>query len=168
VPSRPVTDDEIAAAMDPFAEVGGYVERTNDPRTYFFTKANKRNDYWRDLEVQKDRMYNGIPFVLNLQDRAMTELMCGPGDEPLYDRTQEHLGGSDAMVIMVRRQLIAAARTLREQDIAPANLDNPDLDRVRSATLILPEGADWQTISADARDADSGAPIAADAPLILD
>jgi nitrite reductase/ring-hydroxylating ferredoxin subunit len=168
VPYRPVTDEEVAAAMDPFGEVGGYEERTNDPRTYFFTKANKRNDYWRDLEVQKDRMYNGIPFVLNLQDRAMTELMCGPGDEPLYDRTQEHLGGSDAMVIMVRRQLIAAARTLREQDIAPPNLDNPDLDRVRSATLILPEGADWQTISADARDADSGAPIAADAPLILD
>ena len=120
-----------------------------------------------DLEVERDRMYNGIPFVLNLQDRAMTELMCGPGDEPLYDRTQEHLGSSDAMGVMVRRQLINAAKALRERDEVPPNVDDPSLDRVRSATLILPEGADWQAASAAARDADSGAPVAADAPLIL-
>ena len=166
-PDGPVSAEEIAAAMDPFAEVGGYEERTNDPRSYFFTRANKRNDYWRDLEVEREQMYNGIPFVLNLQDRAMTELMCGPDDEPLYDRTQEHLGSSDAMVIMVRRQLINAARALREHDEVPPNLDDPGLDRVRSATLILPEGADWKAASAAARDADSGAPVAADAPLIL-
>ena len=166
-PTAAVTADEIAAARDPFAAVGGYEERTNDPRSYFFTKANKRNDYWRDLEMEKDRMYNGIPFVLNLQDRAMTELMCGPGDEPLYDRTQEHLGSSDAMVIAVRRQLISAAVALRDEDKVPANLDNPGLDRVRAATLVLPEGADWQALSAAARDADSGAPVAADVPLIL-
>ncbi len=166
-PAGPVGEAEIAAAMDPFGDVGGYEERTNDPRSYFFTKANKRNDYWRDLEMEKDRMYNGIPFVLNLQDRAMTELMCGPGDEPLYDRTQEHLGSSDAMVIAVRRQLINAAVALRDEDRVPLNLDNPDLDRVRAATLILPEGADWQTLSAAARDADSGVAVAADVPLIM-
>ena len=166
-PHRPVTEDEIAAARDPFAEVGGYEERTNDPRTYFFTKANKRNDYWRDLEVEQTQMFNGIPFVLNLQDRAMTELMCGPGDEPLYDRTQEHLGGSDAMVIAVRRQLIDAAEALRDHERVPPNLDNPALDRVRAATLVLPDGADWKTLSEDARNADSGAPVAADVPLIL-
>ena len=91
----------------------------------------------------------------------------GPDDEPLYDRTQEHLGSSDAMVIMVRRQLLNAARALRERDEPPPNLDHPDLDRVRSATLILPEGADWKAASEAARDADSGAPIAADAPLIM-
>jgi hypothetical protein len=71
------------------------------------------------------------------------------------------------MVIMVRRQLINAARALRETDAVPPNLDDPDLDRVRSATLILPEGADWKALSEAARDADSGVPVAADAPLIL-
>ena len=166
-PVTPVSAAEIEFARDSFRDVGGYIERTNDPRTYFFTTANKRNDYWRDPEMEKDRMYNGIPFVLNLQDRAMTELMCGPGDEPLYDRTQEHLGSSDAMVIAVRRQLINAALALADSEATPANLDNPSLDRVRAATLVLPEGADWQTLSEGARNADSGAGVAADVPLIL-
>ena len=97
----------------------------------------------------------------------MTELMCGPGDEPLYDRTKEHLGSSDAMVIAVRRRLIGAAEALRDGDVVPPNVDNPDLDRVGSATLILPADADWQAVSAPARDADSGSPVVADMPLIL-
>ena len=46
------------------------------------TRYNKRNDYGRDLEVQKNTMFCGIPFVVNLQDRAMTELMCNDKGEP--------------------------------------------------------------------------------------
>jgi len=80
LPTNFVTGDEF------WAEVGGYVERTNDPRTYFLTKANKRNDYGRDLKVQEETMFCGIPFVGNLQDRAMTELMTNGKGEPIYDR----------------------------------------------------------------------------------
>ena len=58
-----------------------------------------------------ESMFNGVPFVMNLQDRAMTELMCDADGNPIYDRTQEHLGSSDQMVITVRRQLLQA--TLR-------------------------------------------------------
>ena len=167
-PTRPVAADEIAKMADPFAEVGGYEPRTNDPRSYFFTKANKRNDYGRDPEVEKASMFNGIPFVLNLQDRAMTELMCGPDDEPLYDRTQEHLGASDAMVIVVRRQLLSAVKAFAVDGTLPANLDDPALDRVRAATVILEDGADWQTLTEKARSADSGEPTAAAVPLIIE
>ncbi|MEZ5264207.1 MAG: hypothetical protein R2755_21075 [Acidimicrobiales bacterium] len=166
-PNKAFPEEEALAMADAFAPVGRYLPRTNDPRSYFNTVANKRNDYHRNLEVEKESMFNGIPFVLNLQDRAMTELMCGPGDEPLYDRTQEHLGSSDAMVIAVRRQLINAAKRLAETGEVPANVDGVDLDRVRAATLVLPEGADWKSISADGRNADSGLPPGADVPLIL-
>ena len=69
-------EDILQNVKDPFAEVGGYLPHTNDPRTYFMTAANKRNDYERDLDVERAQMYNGIPFIANLQDRAMTELMC--------------------------------------------------------------------------------------------
>ncbi|MDH4144227.1 MAG: hypothetical protein OEY23_03555, partial [Acidimicrobiia bacterium] len=60
-----------------------------------------------------------------------------------------------------------AAEALRDHERVPPNLDNPALDRVRAATLVLPDGADWKTLSEDARNADSGAPVAADVPLIL-
>ncbi len=151
---------------DPFRGVGGYVERTSDPRTYFYTVANKHNDYNRDAELEKTSLFLGIPFVGNMQDRAMTELMCGPNGEPIYDRTQEHLGSSDAMVIAVRRQLLKAARALRDEGKVPANLDNPKLDRVRCATVVLPEGADWVRETEKVRDADNGGPFACEVPLI--
>jgi len=167
-PSEPISDEARQRAADPFAEVGGYEDRTHDPRSYFMTKANKRNDYQRDREVERTLMSCGIPFVLNLQDRAMTELMCGPDDEPLYDRTQEHLGSSDAMVVAVRSQLLAAAKALRDEGAVPANVDDVSLDRVRAVSRLLPEDDDWRAMTEVGRDADSGGGVVSEVPLILD
>jgi hypothetical protein len=150
-----------------FDEVGGFVARDHDPRNYFLTKANKRNDYARDLRQEKETMFNGIPFIGNLQDRAMTELMCSDNGEPLYDRTQEHLGSSDAQVALVRRQLLQAVTDLRDEKKAPANVDNVTLDRVRSASHLFPVDADWRALSQGSRDVDSGAAVAAEVPLII-
>ena len=156
----------LGVRSNAFDDVGGYLERTSDPRSYFMTRANRRNDYLRNREVEKESMFNGIPFVLNLQDRAMTELMTNDAGEPICDRTREHLGSSDAMVIAVRRQLLDAVTRMREQHQVPANVENVALDRVRPASMRLAVGADWKSLSAAARDADSGEPPAADLPLI--
>ena len=131
------------------------------------TRYNKRNDDGRDLEVQKNTMFCGIPFVVNLQDRAMTELMCNDEGEPIYDRTQEHLTSSDAMIIAVRKQLLDAVTNLRDDGKAPPNVDNVELDKVRPATLRLPIDADWKIASEAARQAVLGKPSAADLPTIL-
>jgi phthalate 4,5-dioxygenase len=53
----------------------------------------------------------------------MTELMCNERGEAIYDRTQEHLTSSDAMIIAVRKQLLAAVKKLRDTGEAPANVD---------------------------------------------
>lgn len=131
------------------------------------TKANKRNDYMRDMELQDTLMFVGIPFVGNLQDRAMTELMCNDEGEAIYDRTQEHLTGADAMIVAVRRQLIEAATTLRDAGSVPANVDEVALDQVRTASLRLPIDADWKAASETARKVVPGTASAADLPLIL-
>ena len=153
---------------DAFAEVGGYLPRTNDPRSYFVTAANKTNDYQRDLDVERTLMHCGIPFVLNLQDRAMTELMCDADGNPLYDRTQEHLGSTDAFVIAVRAQLIAASKRRRDTGQPPANVDDVGLNRVRTASVILPLGAKWRDLTVAARSADSGEAPRDDVALIVD
>src|SRR5262245_2387541 len=151
---RPVTEEERRHARDPFAAWGGYVEATSDPRTRFYTRANIHNDYLRDRALEKELML-GIPFLVNLQDRAMTETMG-----PIYDRTQEHLGTTDAMVIYMRRRLLDAARALREQGTVPANVDDASLYRVRPASVLLPEGESWITATEKARQSDAGVPIA--------
>jgi phthalate 4,5-dioxygenase oxygenase subunit len=151
---RPVTEQERRHVRDPFAAWGGYVEPGSEPRRRFYTKANIHNDYLVDYELQKE-LTIGIPFLGNLQDRAMTETMG-----PIYDRTQEHLGTTDAMVIQMRRRLIDAARTLRDQGAVPPNVDDAQLCRVRPASVVLPEGESWITATEKARQADAGVPIA--------
>jgi phthalate 4,5-dioxygenase oxygenase subunit len=152
---RPITEQERAQAMDPFRDWGGWAERTSSPYTRYYTRANRHNDFLRDEQLEREHLMIGIPFLGNLQDRAMTESMG-----PIYDRSQEHLGTTDAMVIYVRRQLLRAARALRERGEVPANVDDPNLCRVRPASVLLRPGESWVEATAAARSVDAGVPIA--------
>ena len=159
---RSATPEERAEAANAFTDTGGYLPETSDPRTRYFTAANKSNDYKRDYELEKTRQFTGISLLrANLQDRAMTELMTNAeGIEPIYDRSKEHLGTTDAMVIMTRRMLIKAANTLRQSGQPPANVDNAEIARVRPASIILPEGQDWVKATEDARNYATRQPVA--------
>ncbi|MDA1074047.1 MAG: Rieske 2Fe-2S domain-containing protein [Proteobacteria bacterium] len=167
-PEGPIPQAVSDNMVNAFDDVGGYIKRTHDPRSYFMTAANKTNDYMLDRAVQKDLMYNGIPFIMNLPDRAMTELMCDANDQPLYDRTQEHLGTTDVYVIAVRKQLLRAAKALRDKGELPANVSKPELGRVRMGTFVLERGIDWKQAVAPRLNPDNGFPVAADLPLIVD
>lgn len=167
-PKTPIAEKVNKNNIHPFEEVNGYLDRTHDPRSYYMTSANKTNDYMLDRGVQKNLMYNGIPFILNLQDRAMTELMCNDKGEPLYDRTQEHLGTTDVFVIAVRRQLLAAAKLYRDTGELPLNNARPEIGRVRMGTFVLEAGADWRKETAPGLNPESGLPVAAELPLIID
>ena len=73
---------------------------------------------------------------------------------------QEHLGTTDAMVILMRRRLIDAAKALRDQGAVPVGVDDPSLCRVRPASVLLPEGESWIAATEKARQSDAGVPIA--------
>jgi hypothetical protein len=151
---RPITDEERLRNINGFQLSGGYLDRSSDPRSRYFTSANKRNDFKRDFALEQTSQFCGILFDGNLQDRAMTELMCNEdGIEPIYDRSKEHLGTTDSMVIIARRLYLRAAKALRDEGRVPANVDNPEVGAVRSASVILPAGANWIEASAEARKA---------------
>jgi hypothetical protein len=77
--------------------------------------------------------YSGIPG--RGQDGAVTESMG-----VVYQRDREHLGVTDAGIIRMRRLLIRATRALRDQGKTPPGVDNPQLYKVRSGAIILPNG----------------------------
>jgi phthalate 4,5-dioxygenase oxygenase subunit len=153
--NRTVSDEEQAGHDDPFKEIGGYVPRTSDPLTRYLSEARLANDYNRSMDLQKEELMFGVPFIGNIQDRAMTEPMG-----PIYERWKEHLGTTDVMVIFVRRRLLEAARALRERGVVPANATEPSINRVRSASAYLPEGTNWIEATEQARNSDAGAPVA--------
>ncbi len=121
---------------------------TTDWLGRFRMASNITNDYGIDREAQrKNESYTGITGI-HLQDQAVTESMG-----PVYDRTKEHLGTSDSMVIRVRRRLIQAAKALAELGTVPPGVDNPQAYRQRSGGVILPAGSDWVAATEKLREA---------------
>jgi phenylpropionate dioxygenase-like ring-hydroxylating dioxygenase large terminal subunit len=114
-----------------------FLPDTTDWLGRFRLTQNKDNDYLLDREAQRTTSYTGIPGIPQ-QDQAITESMG-----PIIDRTQEHLGSSDAMIIRSRRRVIAAARALRDRGVTPPGVDRPEVYRYRSGGVILPRDADW-------------------------
>ena len=114
-----------------------FLPDTTDWLGRFRLTQHKNNDYLLDREAQRTTSYTGIPGIPQ-QDQAITESMG-----PIIDRTQEHLGSSDAMIIRSRRRVIAAARALRDRGVTPPGVDQPEVYRYRSGGVILPRDADW-------------------------
>ena len=143
---------EGAAPAQPFAQAGIAGERGFEPDTSDWLgrwrlAASRGNDYRIDRETQRSINYTGINGI-HVQDQAITESMG-----PIYERTREHLGTSDRMVILTRRRLIAAARALAETGEVPLPVDHPELYMVRSGGVVLPRNADWLDATIELRQA---------------
>src|SRR5579883_590805 len=128
-PDRPLGADDIARYRS-----GNGIHATVDAR--FRGVANKDNDYLIDREKQRTETFSGIRGI-GEQDMACQESMG-----PIYDRTQEHLGASDAAVIAMRRLLLKLGQQL-QAGVEPTAASQPDLYRVRSAAFTIPREQSW-------------------------
>ena len=142
------------ANVRPTQSQGGFVSGTEmlpDTTDWYGRsrpKPNASNDYLLDREkVRTGDSYTGLPSVV-MEDQAITESMG-----PIYDRSQEHLGTSDSMVIRTRRRLIQAALAFRDQGTIPPGVDNPEFYRQRSGGVILPRAVDWVEATKELRKA---------------
>ena len=106
------------------------------PRAY-----NADNDYQVDRELQRTTSNSGIPDFVS-QDHAVQESMGS-----VMNRAREHLGTTDRAVILMRQQLLRAARAL-EQGIEPPALEG-DFARIFGAERILAPGQDWRDLGTD-------------------
>jgi phenylpropionate dioxygenase-like ring-hydroxylating dioxygenase large terminal subunit len=113
----------------------------------FNTEQNAANDYLIDRDAQRKwESYTGIEGVRQ-QDMAVTESMG-----PIYDRSREHLGTTDQLIILTRRKLLATARALRDHGTVPPGVDDPSLYRQRSGDVVLPRHLDWWQATQQARE----------------
>jgi phthalate 4,5-dioxygenase len=124
---------------------------TTDWYGRFRPEQELSNDFQIDRDVQRQNTgsagYTGIQGIA-MQDAAMTTSMGS-----IFDRSQERLGTTDAMVIRVRRRLIAAVQAHMKHGVAPPGVDDPGAYRVRSGGVFLPPDADWVEATRELRQA---------------
>jgi hypothetical protein len=94
---------------------------------------NKDNDYMIDRELQKTLNYTGLPGN-RVQDSMVTE-----GMGPIFDRSKEHLGTTDAAIIEMRRYMLRLAKQL-QQGIEPGILQQPDAFQAIPMDVVTSEG----------------------------
>jgi phthalate 4,5-dioxygenase oxygenase subunit len=114
----------------------------------FRLRENARNDYMVDRQKQRSRAsYTGLGTI-HLEDQAITESMG-----TILDRSNEHLGSADTMVIRTRRRLGDAARALAEHGTPPPGAEDPRVYRTRTGSVFLTEDADWIAATEHLREA---------------
>jgi hypothetical protein len=138
------TRGSVGAGMD----LRQVLPNTSDWYGRFRLAQTASNDYHIDRQKQRSlQSYTGLSSV-HLEDLAITESMG-----TLLDRSAEHLGTSDVMVIRVRRRLMAAVQALREHAEPPPGAENPRVYRTRSGSVFLPKGTDWLAATEHLREA---------------
>jgi len=114
-----------------------------------YAPIHGRHDHWSfDPENQRTRTYLGMgEDDINLHDQWAVESMG-----PIQDRTREHLGTSDKVIMANRRTLVKAIETVRAGGRPPMALAAAD-----AAALVGPDTIDciapadrWETHWTDA------------------
>jgi hypothetical protein len=147
--------ERLGPQRPPASNAGDYLPNTGDWLGRWRPIANSTNDYLIDREAQRTVCFSGLQNI-PLEDKMVTESMGS-----ITDRTQEHLGSTDAMVIKVRSKLLAAVNALRDHGTTPPCVDQPALYGVRSAIVNLPREANWVEATEETLKAFTGRPAAA-------
>jgi phenylpropionate dioxygenase-like ring-hydroxylating dioxygenase large terminal subunit len=133
-----------------------YLPNTTGWHGRFVITQNYENDFLIDREAQRTwKSFTGIEGIRQ-QDMAMTE-----GMGRIYDRSHEHLGTTDAMIIRSRRRYINAAKALRDHGILPPGVESPRSYHQRSGQVILPRAVDWWEATQPLREKFDAVPVEA-------
>ena len=119
----------------------GFLPETTHPLSRWVFADNSTNDYGIDRQRQKTVNYTGMDESNPLQDGAIQETMGA-----ILDRTIEHLGSADAMIIRVRRRLLDSLRAHADGTLPPG-VDQPEAYRRRGVQLTLAAGSNWYQVT---------------------
>jgi phthalate 4,5-dioxygenase oxygenase subunit len=134
------------------------------PGTYI-PKANRSNNYLMNRQAQKmTDTYSGIEGIA-IQDGSLQESMVGidpvTGQRIAWggicDRTQEILAPTDRGIMLARRKIFAAIEALQEKGEIPEGV-NPETQKVRSASVLLPRDKPYNEAAGDALRVNPGKP----------
>jgi nitrite reductase/ring-hydroxylating ferredoxin subunit len=102
--------------------------------------ANRENGYLMNRDIQRTRVYAGIPFGPHTQDAVMTESIGA-----ISDRENEHLGTADAQPAAIRQLLLKVVRDVQAGKDPPGVAFRPEdnnMDYIKLVHGTIPADVD--------------------------
>jgi phenylpropionate dioxygenase-like ring-hydroxylating dioxygenase large terminal subunit len=108
---------------------------------YYRPLRNRENRFQQDRSTM-DQSYTGIGNVFQAHDLCVTE-----GAGPIEDRTQEHLAGADAPLVVARKLLMKGIKDIQEGLDPPNVIRDParnQFPQVFACATTVPAETDWR------------------------
>jgi phthalate 4,5-dioxygenase len=113
---------------------------SGDPDDFTSDMGDVTNMWQQDRKAMKDGHWSGIVGKTNAYEDFIVQESMGP----IVDRSQEHLGQADLVIVRARKILIDAVREFQRTSRAPF-VDGVDFARIRALAIMFPKDKDWKT-----------------------
>jgi hypothetical protein len=110
----------------------------------WFTRFRPTRVLENDFGFQRDTEGHGaFAAGVGISGQAIQDACIAQSMGPVADRSAEHLGAGDAVIVRLRRRLAKAARELSESGTTPPGVDNPQGYRLKQGILRVRPGMSW-------------------------
>jgi hypothetical protein len=127
---RPITEEEIAVNT---------AGTSGDPDN-FASNLGTAEGLWNQDRASMEHHWSGFPKSLVFED-----FVCETSMGSIADRTLEHLGPSDVIIVQARRALLEAVRTFAE-GAPPPWRDGVNFGAIRGLATLMEADFDWRRL----------------------
>ena len=115
---------------------------SGDPDYFNSDMGSLENMWHQDRGAMRQGHWTGILGRGNAYEDFIVQESMGP----VVDRSIEHLGTCDAVIVRARRMLLAAVHDHQAKGTTPFADPEIDFSRIRAISLAYPKGQDWRAI----------------------
>jgi phthalate 4,5-dioxygenase len=126
------------------ADTGVYGSDSGDPDFFNSDMGNRGNMWHQDREAMKRGHWSGIVGRGNAYEDFVVQESMGP----IVDRSKQHLGRCDLVILRARSMLLRAIENYQSEGRIAFAGEDVDFARIRAISFAYPQGEDWKEIDA--------------------
>jgi phthalate 4,5-dioxygenase len=128
----------------PVDRTGVYGSDSGDP-DFFNSDMGDRDNMWhQDREAMKRGHWSGIVGRGNAYEDFVVQESMGP----IVDRSKQHLGRCDLVILRARRMLLRAIEAYQGEGKISFTGEGVEFAKIRAISFAYPRGEDWKEIDA--------------------
>ena len=124
--------------------MGLYVRDSGDPDFFNSDMGDPSNMWHQDRKAMKEGHWTGIVGRGNAYEDFIVQESMGP----IVDRSKEHLGSCDLVILRARSMLLRAVEKYRETGELSFAGPEVEFNKIRAISFAYPQGEDWKAIDA--------------------